>query len=550
MKRLRIALAQLNVSVGALEQNKKKILKTYSRAAKDKVDLVVFSELCITGYPPEDLVLRPKFQQMAIKAVEDLAQATLEKNTAMIVGGLWMNQGKLLNSAFLLEKGKIAAIIHKHDLPNYGVFDEKRVFSPGPLPSPIHWHGINIGLMICEDMWNTNLTEPLKGSEILISINASPFEVGKHAKRLERASIQSRGLGLPLIYVNQCTGQDDLVFDGDSFVVSKTQEMVIRLPRFAESVSYTEWEKIGEEWICDSGEMKLYKTEEEVVYMAMVMGLREYVEKNNFPGVIIGLSGGIDSAISAVVAVDALGADKVHAVMMKSRFTSEESLEDAEKCAKLLGIRYEVVSINEIFSTFIDTLEPLFKGREWETTEENLQSRIRGTLLMALSNKFGYMVLSTGNKSEMATGYATLYGDMCGGYSVLKDVYKTQIYKLCYWRNENVPEIGKGPKGQVIPRRVMTKAPTAELKDNQLDQDTLPPYETLDMILYHLIEQNWPIEAILKEGFDRETVERVVHMLYNAEYKRRQSPPGVKISVKPFSRDRRYPITNAYRGVD
>ena len=550
MKTLKIAIAQLNFTVGALEANKKKILRAYQKAAKNNADLVIFSELCVCGYPPEDLVMRPKFQQACMKMVEDITQATKDSNTAMIIGSPWVDKKNLFNSAFLIERGQIKAISHKHDLPNYGVFDEKRVFNMGPLPTPIEWRGVKLGLMICEDMWNTDLTEPLRGSEILISINASPFELGKHAKRLERASIQSRALGLPLIYVNQCCGQDDLVFDGDSFVLSKSQEMITRLSRSEEAIEFTEWEKDGNEWFCEPGTMKLYSTEEEVVYMAMVMGLREYVEKNNFNGVIVGLSGGIDSALTAAIAVDALGADKVTAVMMPTRFTSEESLVDAEKCAKKLGLEYHVIPIEDLFLNYETTLAPIFTGKARDTTEENLQSRIRGTILMALSNKFNRMVISTGNKSEMATGYATLYGDMCGGYSVLKDVYKTQVYKLTNWRNSNKTENAKGPDGQVIPQRIITRAPTAELRENQKDEDSLPPYEVLDLILYHLIEQDWPLEAIVREGYEKETVEKVIRLLYGAEYKRRQSPPGVKISVKPFSRDRRYPITNGYRGVN
>jgi NAD+ synthase len=550
MDNLKIALAQLNFPVGAIEANKDKIIATHKTAVKEKADLVVFPELCVTGYPPEDLVLRHGFQKQAMNAAREIALTTKGSKTSLLIGCPWAEDHKLYNSALLIYDGEIRNIIHKHDLPNYGIFDEKRIFDAGASPSTIQWRGLTLGIMICEDMWNMDLTEPLRGSDILLSINGSPYEIGKHEKRLERASIQSRALGRPLIYVNQFCGQDDLVFDGDSFVVSGTQEMIVRLSRSAEQIEYTEWTHHRKTWECKPIAIKLYKSEAEVSYLAMVTGLREYVNKNSFPGVILGLSGGIDSALTAAVAVDALGPERVKAVMMPSRFTSEESLKDAKSVASKLGIKYYTESIENIYESFEQQLSEQFAGTEKDLTEENLQSRIRGTLLMALSNKFGDMVVATGNKSEMAVGYATLYGDMCGGYSVLKDVYKTNVFKLCYWRNENLPENSLGPSGEVIPERVIKKAPTAELRENQKDEDSLPPYETLDMILYHLIEQDWPVEKIIAEGYDRETVEKTVHMVYNAEYKRRQSPPGVKISIKPFGRDRRYPITNWHRGIE
>lgn len=537
-KSLKIAIAQLNFTVGDLEGNKKKILKAREKAASAGADLIIFSELCVTGYPPEDLVLKEEFQNAAKAVVNELTKTTSDGKTAILIGSPWVKNGKIYNAALLLADGKILAEQFKHDLPNYGVFDEKRVFSAGPLPEIVEFKAVKMGIMVCEDMWNMKVTDSLKGSEILVSINASPFETGKHEKRLERAGMNIKAIKKPLIYVNQICGQDDLVFDGDSFVLSEKEDLLMNLSRESEDFVITEWEKQKDKWVCAKGEVKEYESEEELIYNAMKLGLHDYVGKNSFPGVIIGMSGGIDSALTAAVAVDALGADRVRLVMMPSRFTSAESVEDAEACAKELDAELENIPIEDIMRVYEDMLAPSFAGKENDLTEENLQSRIRGTLLMALSNKFGHMVVATGNKSEMSVGYATLYGDMCGGYSVLKDVYKTQVFSLARWRNE---------RGRVIPENIIAKAPTAELRENQKDEDSLPPYDVLDGVLENIIEQQMSIRQIVAKGRDKEVVEKVYKMLHAAEYKRRQSPLGVKISVRPFERDRRYPVTNKFR---
>jgi len=536
---LKIAIAQLNLTVGDLEGNKSKILEARGKAISSGVELVVFSELCVTGYPPEDLVLKEEFQNAAKDIVDELAEITADGKTAMLISAPWSKGGNLYNAAFLVSDGKIQAEQFKHDLPNYGVFDEKRVFDSGGLPKPIDFNGVKLGIMICEDMLNMKVTDALRDSDILISINASPFEVGKHEKRLKRAGMNIKVIKKPLIYVNQICGQDDLVFDGDSFVLSEKEDLLVRLSRTDEAFEITNWKNENSKWVSEAGTLEKYDNGEEVIYNSMKLGLSDYVEKNGFPGVLIGMSGGIDSALTAAVAVDALGAGKVRLVMMPSKYTSAESVEDAEQCAKNLGVELEHIPIENIVGVYEDELAPSFSGKEEDITEENLQSRIRGTLLMALSNKFGNMVLATGNKSEMSVGYATLYGDMCGGYSVLKDVYKMQVFALARWRNE---------QGQVIPENIITKAPTAELKENQKDEDSLPPYDTLDDILENIVEQQLSVDDIVKEGKDREVVEKVYKMLNAAEYKRRQSPPGVKISVRPFGRDRRYPITNKFEG--
>jgi len=546
-EKLKIALAQVNLTVGDFSGNKDKILSYYDKVLAQNADLVVYPELCISGYPPEDLVLRKGFTKNSQETLDELIIATAGRNTAMVISAPINEGGKIYNALFVAENGRIIHQQYKHDLPNYGVFDEKRVFDSGQLPAPFEFRGARLGIFICEDMWNMKVTESLRGSDIVISVNASPFEVGKHKKRINRAEENIDVLHKPIIYMNQICGHDDLVFDGDSFVISRGKELLLRLSRYGEELAVTNWNKIENEWVCGSGEVAEYSCNEQVVYQAMMLGLKDYVEKNHFPGVIIGMSGGVDSALSAAIAVDALGADKVRLVMMPSRYTSEESVIDAEKCARNLGVELETISIEDAFEAFEDALSVPFSGKERDVTEENLQSRIRGVLLMALSNKFGHMVLSTGNKSEMSVGYATLYGDMCGGYNVLKDAYKGQVFALCKWRNGDIPEGSKGAEGEVIPQNIITKPPTAELRHDQKDEDSLPPYDVLDDILHQLIEQEKCVEDIISGGHDREVVERICHLLYISEYKRRQSPPGVKISPKPFSRDRRYPITNRYR---
>ena len=547
--RLAIALAQLNPTVGGVEGNVACILKAREQARALRADLMLASELVVCGYPPEDLVLKPAFIDAVMAAVARLAQATGDGGPALILGSPWRDQGKVMNAALLLNEGRIASVRYKHDLPNYGVFDEKRLFAPGPLPGPIPFQGVRLGVMVCEDMWTPDAAECLQesGAELLLVPNGSPYEFEKRDQRIQLAIARVTETDLPLAYVNQVGGQDELVFDGASFVINADHRLAAQLPCFQEAVALTHWSRAGEGWVCEEGPLEKPAEGLEAIYAAMVLGLRDYVNKNRFPGVLLGLSGGIDSALTAVVAADALGPDKVRAVMMPSPFTSHESLEDASEVAKLLGIRLDSVSIEPAMAAFDGMLKPLFDDLPRDIAEENIQARARGVTLMALSNKFGSMVLSTGNKSEMSVGYSTLYGDMCGGYSVLKDVYKMTVFALSRWRNQTLPFGALGPAGRVIPERIITKPPTAELKPNQTDQDTLPPYAVLDDILDAIIEHELGVDEIVARGHDRATVLRVWRMVDLAEYKRRQAPPGVKITRRAFGRDRRYPITNAFR---
>jgi len=547
--RMNIALAQLNLVVGDLAGNLEKIRRARAEAAKAGADLVLTTELSVSGYPPEDLVLKPAFQQRCRESVERLAAETADGGPAIVVGSPWVEDGKLYNAALLLDSGSIAATRFKIDLPNYSVFDEKRVFAAGRPQGPVNFRDVRLGLMVCEDMWTPEVAETLveSGAEIMLVPNGSPYEYDKQDHRLALGAARVQETRLPLLYANQVGGQDEIVFDGASFALDPDATLRAQLPAWESRVSVTRWERRNDGWRCIAGEILPVVEGPASIYRAMMVGLADYVEKNRFPGVILGLSGGVDSALSAAVAVDALGAGRVRTVMMPSPYTSRDSLEDAAECARLLGIRLDSVSIEPAMQAFGAMLRPVFDGLAPDTTEENIQSRARGVTLMAISNKLGHMVLSTGNKSEMSVGYATLYGDMCGGYSVLKDVYKTMVYKVARWRNLERPEGARGPKGRVMPERVLTKAPTAELKPNQTDQDSLPPYDVLDGILECLIEGELPVEAILAKGYDRATVERVWRMLDLAEYKRRQAPPGVKITRRAFGRDRRYPITNGFR---
>ena len=547
---LRVAIAQLNPTMGDLAGNLALVRKARAEAAAQHADLVVTTELVMTGYPPEDLVLRQAFQDDAAQAVRDLASDTRDAGPAIIVGVPWRVDGRLHNAALLLADGDVAAQVNKFDLPNYGVFDEKRVFTPGPVPAPVEWRGHRLGVMVCEDMWTPVPAKALAsaGAEQLIVINGSPYEHDKSDERLALARERVRETGLPLIYANQIGGQDEIVFDGASFVVNADGAVATRLSSWREAVAVTEWEiDASSGWTCVAGDVCDVADGLEGVYQAMVTGLRDYVQKNRFPGVVLGLSGGIDSALSAAVAVDALGAENVRCVMMPSVFTSRESLDDAAECASLLGAQLDDVPIVPAIEACDGMLARLFEGKGSDITEENVQARVRGVLLMAVSNKFGHMVLTTGNKSEMSVGYATLYGDMCGGYSVLKDVYKTTVFALSRWRNQHVPEGALGPSGRVIPENIIVKPPTAELRLDQKDEDSLPPYDVLDDILRCLVEEEMAFDKIVARGHPVDVVARVENLLYIAEYKRRQAPPGVKITRKNFGRDRRYPITNRYR---
>ncbi len=548
---LAIALAQLDPTVGDLQGNKASILRARAEAAAQAADLVICTELVVTGYPLEDLVLKPAFQREARSVVEALAAETADGGPALLVGTPWAEDGKLYNAALLLDGGAIAARRYKYELPNYGVFDEARVFARGPLPGPIPFRGVRLGAMICEDMWFPDVSECLEesGAEIMVAINGSPFEAAKGDARLNLAVARTGETGLPLIYVNQVGGQDELVFDGASFVLAADRRLCAQAPAFEEAILLTRWSREGDGWRCAPAQRAPALDEEAAIYRSMTVGLRDYVGKNGFPGVLIGLSGGIDSALSAAVAVDALGAARVRCVAMPSRYTARSSLDHAAECARLLGVRLDTVAIEPAVRALDAMLAPVFAGRAADTTEENLQARVRGTILMAMSNKLGHMVLTTGNKSEMSVGYATLYGDMCGGYSVLKDVYKTSVFALSRWRNRNWIHGLEGPRGRAVPEAVIDKPPSAELRPDQTDQDTLPPYDVLDDILRGLVEEERPAAEIAARGHPEETVAQVWRMLDSAEYKRRQAPPGVKLTLRAFGKDRRYPITNRYRGA-
>jgi NAD+ synthase len=546
---LRIALAQLDPIVGDLSGNAGKIRRARAEAQRQKADLLLTPELFLTGYPPEDLVLKPAFVRAAMEMALKLAAETADGGPAVLLGTVWGEEGKVYNAVALLDAGKVETIRTKVDLPNYGVFDEKRVFAAGPMPGPIPFKGVRIGVPICEDIWGADVVECLAetGAEILLVPNGSPFEQGKQDVRMNIAVARVTESGLPLLYLNQMGGQDELVFDGASFVLNADRSLAVQLPAWEETVATTTWRKGKDGWACKEGERAIIEEGDLSAYLACVRGLRDYVDDNRFPGVVLGLSGGVDSALVAALASDALGPERVHALMLPYRYTSSESLADAAECAKALGIRYDIVPIHAPVDGFMSVLGPLFEGLKADTTEENIQSRTRGSILMAVSNKLGSMLLTTGNKSEMSVGYATLYGDMNGGFNPIKDLYKMQVYALSRLRNGTRPKGCLGAAGEVIPERILTKAPTAELKPNQTDQDTLPPYPVLDDILACLVDNEMPLEEIIARGHPAETVRRIERMLYIAEYKRRQSAPGVKISARNFGRDRRYPITNWFR---
>lgn len=521
MDNLTYTLAQLNPIVGDITGNTRRAADIWSKA---ETDLVIFPELFLCGYPPEDLVLKPVFLKKIREAVEALTNKSAEWPAAALISVPWHDGVQTFSALHLIHQGKILHTQYKVHLPNYGVFDEERIFEPGPMPDVVDFKGTKLGLLICEDCWHSDITRHLaeQGADILVVPNGSPFSLDNVRSRMNVAADRVEETGLPMIYVNQVGGQDELVFDGASFVMNENGDIIHRSPAFKEDiVTFPSQKTIAQDL-----------SSEELLYKAVTLGLKDYVAKNGFPGVVLGLSGGIDSALTAAIAVDALGADKVHCVMMPSPFTSQSSLEDAKACADALGCRYDIISIEPMMEAFESAL-PDLKG----VAHENIQSRIRGNILMALSNSSGDMVVSTGNKSEMAVGYATLYGDMNGGFNPLKDLYKMEVYALANWRNQ---------QGLVVPEHIITKAPSAELRENQLDQDSLPPYDMLDSILKALIEEEWDIETLVSNGFDRATSLKVWQMLDRAEYKRRQACPGVKVTAKAFGRDRRYPITNKF----
>lgn len=546
----RLAIAQLNPTVGDIAGNAVKARQARTKAAAVGADLVLFTELFIAGYPPEDLVLKPAFVDACEGAVEEFARETADGGPGVLIGTPWRMDGKLFNAVCLLDGGKVVAKRYKVELPNYGVFDEKRVFDAGGLPGPVNFRGLNIGVPICEDAWQEQVCECLMetGAEMFLVPNGSPYWHDKADLRLQVMISRVVETGLPIAYANQVGGQDELVFDGASFGLGADRTLAFQMEDFLESVALTVWKRGGgAPWHCVDGPMVGLAERDEADWSTCVLGLRDYVAKNGFPGVVLGLSGGIDSAVCAAMAVDALGAERVHCIMLPYRFTSEESLADAAACAKALGARYDIVPIADPVEGFEGVLKALFEGRQRDVTEENLQSRARGTILMAVSNKFGDMVVTTGNKSEVSVGYATLYGDMNGGFNPIKDLYKTEVYRLADWRNAHVPKDGLGPAGVVIPPNIISKAPSAELREDQIDQDSLPPYDVLDDILQCLVENEMPVSDIAARGHDRDLVHRIEHLLYIAEYKRRQAAPGVKVTRKNFGRDRRYPITNRFR---
>ena len=545
-KNIRILVAQLNPVVGDIRGNLELARGALAEGKAEGADLVVLSELFILGYPAEDLVLKPAAVEDSMKAVNTLAAETADAPD-MIIGAPWMDGAKRHNSAVWLSGGAIKGRYDKRELPNYGVFDEKRIFDAGEGPPPVfEFHGVKIGVAICEDIWYPRVPSELHdaGADMLIVPNGSPW---RRTVQVERHTTFSawRKTGVPYLFVNQVGGQDELVFDGSSYAVDHDGTEHQLLGDFVTGTAMVAYDPATH---CFESDAQAELTEGwHVEYRAAVLALGDYVNKNKFPGVVLGMSGGIDSALTAAMAVDALGPDRVWCVMMPSKYTSSDSLEDAKACAEALGVKYDSINIAPGVDAMGEMLADQFAGTQPDTTEENIQSRLRAVTLMALSNKFGHMVVTTGNKSEMAVGYATLYGDMCGGYNALKDFYKTEVFELAKWRNTMVPRGALGPGGEVIPERIITKPPSAELREDQRDDDSLPPYDVLDDILRGLVDEEEPIEAILARGHDRAVVKRIEHLLYIAEYKRRQAPPGVKVGGKNFGRDRRYPITNRFR---
>ena len=549
--RLTIVVAQLTQAVGDLAANAAAMLAVRTR--HPSADLILYPELQLIGYPPEDLVLKPA---LAIRAAEELAKlaaATADGGPAMLVGSVERDaDGRLYNIVALLDGGRVHAVRRKHDLPNYGTFDEKRVFAAGPMPDIVEWRGVKLGLPICEDGWYPPVCAHLaaQGAELLISVNGSPYEIDKDERRLSEVFAgRVAETGLPLIFLNRVGGQDELVFDGCSFVLGADGTMRHRLPDWEEAEAVTHWTRgSGGRWECDTGTIAPWDDAPADIYHAMIISLRDYVERNRFPGVVLGLSGGIDSAICAAIAADALGPDRLWCVMLPSRFTSQASLDDAAACATMIGARHDVIPIAPAVEAFDVMLEGSFADRNYDVTEENVQSRIRGVTLMALSNKFGPMLLTTGNKSEMSVGYATIYGDMAGGYNPLKDAYKTTVFALAKWRNATVPRLSRNPVAPVMPDTIITKPPSAELRPDQKDEDSLPPYADLDRMLHMLVEEEASVDDVVaRHGFDRDAVVRIERLLAIAEYKRRQAPPGVKLGTRNFGRDRRYPITHGFR---
>ena len=542
---LHIVMVQDVFQVGDIKNNADKIIDVSISASQLGADLVVFPELALVGYPPEDLLHRQGFLAQTKKECLRIQHSLKDSigDTGVVFGLPVEHAGNLYNAALYVSNGLVKQICFKQSLPNYSVFDEVRYFSAGNESAVIEVKGFTLGLLICEDVWQADCVRRSKnnGAQAIIVLNASPFHINKHAERIAILKKHAGQFDIPIMYLNMVGGQDELVFDGDSLAVNRQAELVARAQLFeSDNIDIVfDGNDISSQHIdVEAKSLTLEENSEAVIYKALVTGVRDFVHQNGFAGAVIGLSGGVDSALTLVIAVDALGAENVHAVMMPSRYTADMSLQDAEEEAKILGVEYDVVAIEDVFNSFLMTLAPVFKGAEADTTEENIQARCRGLLLMAISNKDGKMLLTTGNKSEVAVGYATLYGDMCGGFAPIKDVYKTLVYKLCRYRNT---------LSAAIPERVLTRPPTAELREDQCDQDSLPEYDVLDRILELSVEQDKPIDEIVAEGFDRDTVLHVISMVQRNEHKRRQSAPGIRITRRAFGRDRRYPITSGYR---
>lgn len=544
----RLTLAQLNPTVGAIAANAARAFAAWEEGRRAGAEMVALTEMFITGYQTQDLVMKPAFAAHAMRAVEELA-ARITDGPALGIGGPCVKDGLLYNAYYILQDGRIAATVLKHELPNNDVFDEKRVFASAPLQGPYRVGPLRIGTPICEDAWHSDVAETLaeSGAEILLVPNGSPYHRGKPAVRTNLMVARVVETGLPLVYLNMVGGQDDQIFDGASFVLNPGGGLAVQLPQFDEVIAHVDFDETPEGWRARPGDLALIPKVVEADYRAMVESLRDYLAKTGFSRVVLGLSGGVDSALVAAIAADAIGPANVHCIMLPSRFTSAHSLEDAAAVARALGTRLDTVPITEAQEAVGGALAPLFEGTDPGITEENIQSRLRGVMLMAVSNKFGGMLLTTGNKSEVAVGYCTIYGDMNGGYNPLKDLYKTRVFATCRWRNENHRPWMKGPEGEVIPPRVIDKPPSAELRENQKDEDSLPPYPVLDAILEGLVERDCSVADLVAEGFDRATVKKVEHLLYISEYKRFQSAPGTRLTKRAFWLDRRYPVAMRWR---
>jgi len=546
--KFRLTLCQLNPTVGGLAENAAKAVAAHKRGIAQSVDFVALPEMFLTGYQTQDLVTKRAFLDDVEKHLSELAKACAN-GPSLGIGAPLLEDGKLYNAYFILKDGRIQSIARKHHLPNTHVFDERRLFEHGPISGPFSIGPVPVGTPICEDAWHEDVCETMaeSGAQILMVPNGSPYYSGKFDRRINHMVSRVVETGLPLVYLNMVGGQDDQIFDGGSFVLNPGGKLAIQMPLFDESYAEVDFIETPEGWRAETSDITPHPTLAEQEYRAMVEGLRDYMRKTGFTKVILGLSGGVDSAIVATIATDALGAKNVHCVMMPSEYTSQESLDDAADVIAALGCRYDTLSIGAGRAAITETLAPVFDGMEPDVTEENIQSRLRGLLLMAMSNKLGSMLLTTGNKSEVAVGYATIYGDMAGGYNPIKDLYKTRVFATCRWRNQNHADWMLGPKGVVIPVNIIDKPPTAELRDNQKDEDSLPPYDILDGILTMLMEGDASVADCVAAGFARETVKKVEHLLYISEYKRFQSAPGPRLTKRAFWLDRRYPIANRWR---